>query len=69
MTGQPSRSRADRQPLEAMFADLQRQVDDLSGQLQALTHLVHLHTVVALDGERRPTPLLAPQHPQERRDG
>jgi hypothetical protein len=69
VTGQPSRFHADQQWLEAMFTDLQRQVDDLSDQLQALTHLVHLHTVVALDGEQRTTPLLAPRLPQERRDG
>lgn len=63
MTGQPTHS--DRQWLEAMFADLQRQVDDLSCQLQALDHVVQL----ALVDERRTTPPSAQPRPQERRDG
>jgi hypothetical protein len=33
-----------------MFADFQRQLDDLSGQLQALTHLMHIHTQASLRG-------------------
>jgi hypothetical protein len=35
-----------------MFAGIQRQIDDLSGQLQALTDLVHIQTDTA---RREPT--------------
>jgi hypothetical protein len=48
MSVNPSRPYADQQWVESMFADLQRQVDELSGQLHALTHLVHIHTLQAL---------------------
>lgn len=49
MSATPARPYADQQWVESMFADLQRQVDELSGQLQALTHVVHIHTLEALD--------------------
>ena len=64
MTGQPSWSPADQRWLEATFADLQRQIDELSGQLQALAHVVNVHTVTSLDPEQ-PTP----PPTQERRHG
>lgn len=51
MSGSVSRSCADHGWVEAMFADLQRQLDDLSGQLQALTQSVHNHTLASLRGD------------------
>ncbi|GGM66512.1 hypothetical protein GCM10011608_59700 [Micromonospora sonchi] len=51
MTSRPSRTPADQQWIEAMFADLQRQIDQLTGDLLALTNLVHAHTLAALNGE------------------
>jgi hypothetical protein len=59
MSANPPRPYADQRWVEAMFTDLQRQVDELSGQLQALTHLVHVHTLEALAG---PAPAPSGEH-------
>ncbi|WP_307962242.1 hypothetical protein [Salinispora arenicola] len=31
-----------------MLTDLQRQIDELAGELRALSHLVHVHTLASL---------------------
>jgi hypothetical protein len=43
---------ADQQWVQAVLADLQHQIDDLTTELAALTHLVHAHTMAALDPRR-----------------
>ena len=69
MTHQSSTSADDRAWLDAMFADLQRQIDDLGGRLDMLTRLVHLHTVTALDGASQSKQGPANIDPQEACDG
>jgi hypothetical protein len=39
---------AEQRWVEAMCADLQRQIDELSEQLNALSDVVHAHTIRAL---------------------
>ncbi|MFY1633717.1 hypothetical protein ACN27F_10625 [Solwaraspora sp. WMMB335] len=51
MSGNHPRSEAEQRWLEAMFADLQRQIDELAGELLALTYLVHAHTLASLKAE------------------
>ena len=47
MSGHRLPSCADQGWAEAMFGDLQRQLDDLSGQLQSLTEFVHNRTLAS----------------------
>lgn len=39
---------ADLRAFEAMVTELQRQVDELAGQLAALSNVVHAHTLATL---------------------
>ena len=48
MSGHSSRLSADLRWVEAMIADLQRQIDELTDELRALSHLVHVHTLASL---------------------
>jgi hypothetical protein len=48
MTSPVDRATPDQRWVEAMFADLQRQIHELAGQLDALSTVVHAHTIRAL---------------------
>ncbi|MFI7025131.1 hypothetical protein ACIBMZ_20680 [Micromonospora sp. NPDC049900] len=48
MSGHSSRLSADLRWVETMLADLQRQIDELTDELRALSHLVHVHTLASL---------------------
>ncbi|MFK3984496.1 hypothetical protein ACI2K4_29495 [Micromonospora sp. NPDC050397] len=49
MSDQSSRLSADLRWIEAMLNSLQQQIDQLAGELRALDHLVHAHTLASLD--------------------
>jgi hypothetical protein len=54
MTGFVDRMPANQRWVEAMFTDIQRQIDELTGQLAALSNVVHAHTIGTLTcGEPR----------------
>jgi hypothetical protein len=48
MTGPVDRAALDQRWVDAMFADLQRQIDELSGQLDALSTVAHAYTIRTL---------------------
>ena len=48
MTGPVDRAPVDPRWVEAMFADVQRQIDELSGQLAALANVVQAQTIGSL---------------------
>ncbi|GAB3849351.1 hypothetical protein GCM10029963_33610 [Micromonospora andamanensis] len=55
MSGHSSRLSADLRWVEAMLTDLQRQIDELAGELRALSHLVHVHTLATLRADTHST--------------
>ncbi|TCB89436.1 hypothetical protein E0H26_27915 [Micromonospora zingiberis] len=66
MSGHSSRLSADLRWVEAMLTDLQRQIDELAGELRALSHLVHVHTLATLRADTDST--VAPATPTETDD-
>ncbi|WP_213456654.1 hypothetical protein [Rhizomonospora bruguierae] len=52
--------------VEAMLADLQRQIDELAGELRALSHLVDVHTLASPQAQGAGT--VPPAKPREATD-
>jgi len=49
MTGRPHHDDACQLWADAAVTDLQHQIDELADQVRAFIHLVHAHTLTALD--------------------
>ncbi|MGI5213883.1 hypothetical protein [Plantactinospora sp. CA-290183] len=67
MSGHPSRLPADLRWVEAMLADLQRQIDQLAGELRPLSHVVHALT--SLKGVPAANSVVPPLGSEEAQDG